>query len=607
MTGRVPKGLATAKHRVFIHQGSLTKLCRKIPKKREFFLFNDLLLYGEEVLSNYRIHRCINLRQSKIVPVDDTAAHQNAFAVISSHKSFLVWADTPEEKAGWAKKIEEAKEKLDSLSFVTSEDLPQSEVFEAPIWVNDKEVNNCMLCSIKFTKLRRRHHCRKCGAIACGKCSENKYYLPSLSGGKVRVCDECWQKLSGVTTKRMSRRSFRPNTTLTRVDPVTTITRMDVPPSKESDAVNTETNDITKNEERQEIPVPTGPTTAPVTPSQPEVNGVSKNLQPKPPAQPIEKPTPLPATTKPAPPATTKPAPPATTKPAPPATAKPPLKKALPPRPVTMRPQKKALPVIPVGPVGTSGRRNSFDAQEQLRKPLPMPPGGGTVIQPQRTPIDANRKERTEALKMSIAQRKKKLPPTPPKSSPLPEVSKKASLSGSRKRRASKNKRKKHGSKERSTRKKDKKKDPEKRKKKRTSSKLRKAKKGVTPTKVVENDLDVTAVDAPDVDPVDDIGYVADHDSAADVVADVYSGDVASEDLADDYVEVVEEKYGEGAIDDTVQVKVFGDVEITPEDLEEYNNRLPPPLPTALESDDFDLSGSQEDAPPVRPPPRPPS
>jgi len=40
--------------RVLVGEGVLTKLCRKKPKQRQFFLFNDLLVYGNIVISKKR-------------------------------------------------------------------------------------------------------------------------------------------------------------------------------------------------------------------------------------------------------------------------------------------------------------------------------------------------------------------------------------------------------------------------------------------------------------------------------------------------------------------------------------------------------------------------
>ncbi len=42
--------------RVLVGEGVLTKLCRKKTKLRQFFLFNDLLVYGNIVLEKKKVH-----------------------------------------------------------------------------------------------------------------------------------------------------------------------------------------------------------------------------------------------------------------------------------------------------------------------------------------------------------------------------------------------------------------------------------------------------------------------------------------------------------------------------------------------------------------------
>eukprot|EP00467_Chlorarachnion_reptans_P011164 CAMPEP_0114498418 /NCGR_PEP_ID=MMETSP0109-20121206/6866_1 /TAXON_ID=29199 /ORGANISM="Chlorarachnion reptans, Strain CCCM449" /LENGTH=1735 /DNA_ID=CAMNT_0001675903 /DNA_START=52 /DNA_END=5259 /DNA_ORIENTATION=- len=61
-------------------------------------------------------------------------------------------------------------------------------------WVPDDAVSNCGLCKKGFSIFRRKHHCRMCGQIFCGGCSEGKVKLPKTYGWgekKVRVCDTC--------------------------------------------------------------------------------------------------------------------------------------------------------------------------------------------------------------------------------------------------------------------------------------------------------------------------------------------------------------------------------------------------------------------------------
>lgn len=45
------------------------------------------------------------------------------------------------------------------------------ENYSAPVWVPDSKADRCMCCSSQFGVLRRRHHCRLCGAVVCWSCS----------------------------------------------------------------------------------------------------------------------------------------------------------------------------------------------------------------------------------------------------------------------------------------------------------------------------------------------------------------------------------------------------------------------------------------------------
>uniref|UniRef100_A0A914C1C3 FYVE-type domain-containing protein n=1 Tax=Acrobeloides nanus TaxID=290746 RepID=A0A914C1C3_9BILA len=60
-------------------------------------------------------------------------------------------------------------------------------------WIPDGECDQCTGCSAPFTVIRRRHHCRNCGRIFCGRCSSNQLSLPELGyDKKVRVCNLCF-------------------------------------------------------------------------------------------------------------------------------------------------------------------------------------------------------------------------------------------------------------------------------------------------------------------------------------------------------------------------------------------------------------------------------
>lgn len=67
-----------------------------------------------------------------------------------------------------------------------------------PIWIPDEEAPRCMACALSFTTFRRRHHCRNCGGVFCGVCSNSSAPLPKYGLVKaVRVCRDCYMREVG--------------------------------------------------------------------------------------------------------------------------------------------------------------------------------------------------------------------------------------------------------------------------------------------------------------------------------------------------------------------------------------------------------------------------
>ncbi|XP_046407032.1 RUN and FYVE domain-containing protein 2 isoform X3 [Ischnura elegans] len=64
-------------------------------------------------------------------------------------------------------------------------------------WASDKATSRCNACSKEFRFARRKHHCRYCGEIFCGACSDNTIVIPSNGDKAVRVCDKCYLVLVG--------------------------------------------------------------------------------------------------------------------------------------------------------------------------------------------------------------------------------------------------------------------------------------------------------------------------------------------------------------------------------------------------------------------------
>lgn len=75
----------------------------------------------------------------------------------------------------------------------------------APDWA---EGDVCNRCRVGFSLTNRRHHCRNCGQVFCGKCSSKTSTIPKYGIEKdVRVCDACYTQLQKPSTGRPARTS----------------------------------------------------------------------------------------------------------------------------------------------------------------------------------------------------------------------------------------------------------------------------------------------------------------------------------------------------------------------------------------------------------------
>lgn len=181
--------------RVLIGEGNLQKMCRKGLKDRIFFLFNDILVYGTVLVKKkyYTKQHIIPLEQMKIEPmlVENVGEIDNGWIIKTPAKSFTVFSATTKEKEEWMSFIQRF---INSIK--VKKGIKDIEAFAA-VWVPDMETEFCMCCKItEFTIINRRHHCRNCGKVVCRSCSRNKFVLDFISSKPVRVCRDCFIKLS---------------------------------------------------------------------------------------------------------------------------------------------------------------------------------------------------------------------------------------------------------------------------------------------------------------------------------------------------------------------------------------------------------------------------
>ncbi|XP_043252358.1 zinc finger FYVE domain-containing protein 9 isoform X2 [Colletes gigas] len=99
--------------------------------------------------------------------------------------------------------VDGTKEDQGSSPDILDNSLPESNSAlgkQPPFWVPDSDAPSCMFCDVKFTVIKRRHHCRACGKVLCNKCCSMKYKLEYQGNIDSRVCVSCYQLLTKAET-----------------------------------------------------------------------------------------------------------------------------------------------------------------------------------------------------------------------------------------------------------------------------------------------------------------------------------------------------------------------------------------------------------------------
>ncbi|CAJ1936258.1 unnamed protein product [Sphenostylis stenocarpa] len=67
--------------------------------------------------------------------------------------------------------------------------LPPKPSLRGNNWVVD--ASHCQGCSSQFSFINRKHHCRRCGGIFCGSCTQQRMVLRGQGDSPVRICEPC--------------------------------------------------------------------------------------------------------------------------------------------------------------------------------------------------------------------------------------------------------------------------------------------------------------------------------------------------------------------------------------------------------------------------------
>ncbi|KAM4618581.1 FYVE, RhoGEF and PH domain-containing protein 6-like [Polymixia lowei] len=208
--------------RVFLKEGVLKKLSRKVMQPRMFFLFNDTLLYTTPVQSGqYKLNNMLSLAGMK-VSKPSQEAYQNELNIESVERSFILSASSATERDEWLEAISTAisdytRKKVTFISGKTPMEIEPRDSdsgaplgSKAPIWIPDPRATMCMICTCEFTLTWRRHHCRACGKVVCQSCSSNKHGLEYLKNQLARVCDQCFLVLQQEKSEQAQSTSLSP-------------------------------------------------------------------------------------------------------------------------------------------------------------------------------------------------------------------------------------------------------------------------------------------------------------------------------------------------------------------------------------------------------------
>ncbi len=144
-------------------------------------LFSDILIYAAFDPTKLSL-------KHEVLPLDRTVIAEHAerpcaFSIRSEQRSFVVVCASETERREWMEALQVRIDQCGGGAAAAA---------TAPVWTPDKHSARCTRCQVEFTMLNRRHHCRKCGVLVCGKCSSHKMLVPNIDPRRpLRVCDEC--------------------------------------------------------------------------------------------------------------------------------------------------------------------------------------------------------------------------------------------------------------------------------------------------------------------------------------------------------------------------------------------------------------------------------
>ncbi|XP_074139157.1 FYVE, RhoGEF and PH domain-containing protein 3 isoform X4 [Sminthopsis crassicaudata] len=176
-----------------IKEGHIQKLSAKngTAQDRYLFLFNSMLLYCVPKLrligQKFSVREKMDIAGLQVQEIAKPNA-THTFTITGKKRSLDLQTRTEEDKKEWIEMAStssvESMAGTDGCGGFGGLDSRKSSKNR-----RDKEKQTCKSCSETFNSItKRRHHCKQCGAVICGKCSEFK----ADNSRQSRVCKECF-------------------------------------------------------------------------------------------------------------------------------------------------------------------------------------------------------------------------------------------------------------------------------------------------------------------------------------------------------------------------------------------------------------------------------
>lgn len=175
--------------RRLIKEGRLCMMLPKFgPKFFYFHLLSDTLLYstilqeepsnvGSPSKTTLSLVRACDLSQVtlKRIPPDPAVSPKTSFALVYLDEVLVIQTRNQHDKRAWVTSVRKAIEMVKVRGKATN------------IGPGTPATKKCMVCQKEFSMTRRKHHCRGCGKMVCGTCSNTK----TVASKAIRLCRVC--------------------------------------------------------------------------------------------------------------------------------------------------------------------------------------------------------------------------------------------------------------------------------------------------------------------------------------------------------------------------------------------------------------------------------